>query len=108
MKEIRAICRPDRLHELRRALRAIPGFPGLTVLEAKGFSAPALIDNPTLKEALTDFTGKVMLCTLVADDMVNSITDVIMREGRTGQIGDGLIWVLPVESAHRIRDGSNL
>jgi nitrogen regulatory protein P-II 1 len=108
MKEIRAICRPDRLSELRQALRAIPGFPGLTVLEAKGFSAPALINNPTLKEALTDFTGKVMLCTLVADDMVDSITDVIMREGRTGQIGDGLIWVLPVESARRIRDGSNL
>ncbi|SEM89400.1 nitrogen regulatory protein P-II family [Nitrosospira multiformis] len=108
MKEIRAICRPDRLYELRRALRAIPGFPGLTVLEAKGFSAPVLIDNPSLKEALTDFTGKVMLCTLVADDMVDSITDVIMREGRTGQIGDGLIWVLPVESARRIRDGSNL
>ena len=108
MKEIRAICRPDRLLKLRRALRAIPGFPGLTVLEAKGFSAPALIDNPSLKEVLTDFTGKVMLCTLVADDMVDSIIDVIMREGRTGQIGDGLIWVLPVESAHRIRDGSDL
>ncbi|ABB74417.1 nitrogen regulatory protein P-II family [Nitrosospira multiformis ATCC 25196] len=53
MKEIRAICCPERLHELRRGLRAIPGFPGLTVLEAKGLSAPALIDNPTLREART-------------------------------------------------------
>ncbi|SEA27237.1 hypothetical protein [Nitrosospira multiformis] len=50
MKEILAICCPERLHELRRGLRAIPG---LTVLEAKGLSAPALIDNPTLREART-------------------------------------------------------
>lgn len=108
MKEIRAVLRPDRLHALREALRRIPGFPGLTVMNVKGFTAPALIDNPTIKDDLTDFSGKIMLCTLVADDMVDSITAVIMREGRTGQIGDGLVWVLPVEFAHRVCDGSNL
>jgi len=108
MREIRAVLRPDRLRGLREALRKIPGFPGLTVMDVKGFTAPALIDNPTIKDDLTDFSGKTMICTLVADDMIDMVTDVIMREGCTGQIGDGLVWVLSVESARRIRDGSNL
>ena len=108
MKEIRAIIRPNRMHALRQALRQIPDFPGLTVVEAKGFSAPALINNPTLQEALTEFTGKTMICTLVTDNMVDTVIEVIMRECRTGQIGDGLVWLVPVESSLRIRDGSLL
>lgn len=108
MKEIRAVLRPNRLHALREALRKIPDFPGLTVMDVKGFTAPALMDNPTIKDDLTDFSGKIMICTLVADGMIDTVTDVIMREGRTGQIGDGLVWVVPVEFAHRIRDGSHL
>ena len=108
MKEIRAVIRPNRLHRLREALRKIPDFPGLTVMEAKGFTAPALIDNPTLQDDLTDFSGKIMICTLVADSMVDTVIDVIMRESRTGQIGDGLVWLILVESVQRIRDGRPL
>lgn len=108
MKEIRAVFRPDRLHVLRRALRKIPGFPGLTVIEVKGFTAPALINNPTLQEELTDFAGKVMIYTIASDDMVDSIIDVIVRECRTGLIGDGIVWSLPVDTARRIRDDSPL
>lgn len=108
MKEIRAVCRPDRLHALRQALREIPGFPGLTVLEVKGFSAPALINNPTLQEELTDFAEKVMIYSIVTDNMVDSIIDVVVRECQTGLIGDGVVWAVPVEAACRIRDGSPL
>jgi nitrogen regulatory protein P-II 1 len=108
MKEIRAILRPNRLHALREALRKIPDFPGLTVMNVKGFTAPALIDNPTIKDDLTDFSRKIMICTVVADGLIDTVTDVIMREGRTGQIGDGLVWVMSVESARRVRDGSHL
>ncbi len=108
MKEIRAVLRPNRLHALREALRKIPNFPGLTVMEAKGFTAPALIDNPTFKDDLTDFSGKIMICTLVADSMIDTVIDVIMRECSTGQIGDGLVWLIPVEGARRIRDGRSL
>ena len=108
MREIRAVFRPDRLHIVRRALRKIPGFPGLTVIEVKGFTAPALINNPTLQEELTDFAGKVMIYTIAADDMVDSIVDVIVRECQTGLIGDGIVWSVPVETARRIRDGSPL
>ncbi|MBA4142042.1 MAG: P-II family nitrogen regulator [Nitrosospira sp.] len=108
MKEIRAICRPNRLHALRQALRGIPGCPGVTVLQAKGFSAPALIYNRTLEEDLTDFTEKVMVCIVVTDNMVDTIVDVIMRECRTGRIGDGIVWLVPVEGAFRIQDSSPL
>ena len=108
MKEIRAVLRPNRLHALREALRKIPNFPGLTVMEAKGFTAPALIDKPTCKDDLTEFSGKMMICTLVADSMIDTVIDVIMRECSTGQIGDGLVWFIPVEGARRIRDGSSL
>ena len=108
MKEIRAVLRPNRLHALRGALRKIPDFPGLTVMEAKGFTAPALIDNPTLKDDLTDFSGKIMICTVVAESMIDTVIDVIMRECSTGQIGDGLVWLIPVEGARRIRDGRSL
>jgi nitrogen regulatory protein P-II 1 len=108
MKEIRAVCRTDRLHTLRQALREIPGFPGLTVLEVKGFSAPALINNPTLQEELTDFAKKIMIYIITPDGMADSITDVIVRECQTGRIGDGVVWSVPVEAACRIQDGSPL
>jgi nitrogen regulatory protein P-II 1 len=108
MKEIRAVFRPDRLNALRRALREMPGFPGLTVIEVKGFTAPALINNPSSREELTYFAGKVMIYTVVPDDMADSIVDVVVRECQTGQIGDGIVWSLPVETARRIQDGSPL
>jgi nitrogen regulatory protein P-II 1 len=108
MKEIRAICRPNRLHRLREALRKIPDFPGLTVLEVKGFSAPALIQHPTLEQDLTAFSEKVMVSVVASDNMVDPIVDVIVCECRTGQIGDGLVWLVPAEGVRRIRDGSTL
>jgi nitrogen regulatory protein P-II 1 len=104
MKEIRAIARPARLARLQAALRAIPGFPGLTVLPAQGFTAPASMVKRTVKDELTDFTEKLMLCVLVEDDMVEPIRLAILEACHTGQIGDGLVWVVNIESMHRIRD----
>lgn len=75
MKEIRAIVRPSRLDRLRDTLRAIPNFPGVTIFKAEGFTAPAAIDKRTVKEELTDFTGKLMVCVLADDDMVKPIRD---------------------------------
>jgi nitrogen regulatory protein P-II 1 len=89
MKEIRAIVRPNRLSRLRDALRAIPNFPGVTIFKA---------------DELTDFTEKLMLCVLVEDDMVEPIRLAILEACHTGQIGDGLVWVVNIESMHRIRD----
>ena len=104
MKEIRAIVRPHRLQRLRDALRAIPNFPGVTLFKAEGFTAPAALDKRSVREELTDFSDKVMVCVLADPDMVEPIRQAIMQACHTGQIGDGLVWVIDIESMHRIRD----
>ena len=104
MKEIRAIIRPSRLGQLRIALREIEDFPGMTVFEAEGVTAPAWVSRLTVREELTDFSKKAMICVLSRDEMVEVIAETIIRECRTGQVGDGLIWVVPVEWTRRIRD----
>ena len=106
MKEIRAIVRPSRIERLRAALRAIPNFPGVTLLKAEGFTAPAALQTRTVREELTDFSGKVMVCLLADDAMVPTIRRAIVEACSTGQIGDGLVWVVDIEEIHRIRDGS--
>lgn len=108
MKEIRAIVRPNRLQRLRDALRAIPNFPGVTIFKAEGFTAPAAVNKRTVKDELTDFTDKLMVCVLVEADMVEPIRRAIMDACHTGQIGDGLVWVMDIESMYRIRDQKSL
>jgi len=104
MKEIRAIVRPNRLDRLRDALRAIPNFPGVTIFKAEGFTAPAAIDKRTVKDELTDFTNKLMVCVLADDDMVEPIRNAIIDACSTGTIGDGLVWTVDISTIHRIRD----
>jgi nitrogen regulatory protein P-II 1 len=89
---------------LRDALRAIPNFPGVTLFKAEGFTAPAAIVKRTVKDELTDFTDKVMVCVLAEAEMVETIKNAIIDATHTGQIGDGLVWVVDIESMHRIRD----
>ncbi|MCZ2497878.1 DUF3240 domain-containing protein [Xylophilus sp. Kf1] len=106
MKEIRAIVRPNRVQRLRDALRAIPNFPGVTLVKAEGFTAPASISSRSVREELVDFSDKLMLSVLCEDAMVPSIREAIMVSCRTGQIGDGLVWVVDIGEIHRVRDGS--
>jgi nitrogen regulatory protein P-II 1 len=108
MKEIRAIIRPNRLSRLRDALRAIPNFPGVTVFNVKGFTAPSAVDKRSVRDELTDFTDKVMVCVLVEPDMVETIRTALIDACQTGQIGDGLVWVVDIQSMHRIRDASSM
>ena len=88
MKEIRAIVRPSRLERLRTALRAIPNFPGVTIFKAEGFTAPAAVDKRTVKDELTDFSDKLMVCVIVDESMVEPIREAIVMACRTGQVGD--------------------
>jgi len=106
MKEIRAIVRPNRLDRLREALRAIPNFPGVTIFKAEGFTAPAAVGKRSVKDELTDFSDKVMVCVLADDAMVEPIRDAIIEACHTGQIGDGLVWTVDIATLHRIRDRS--
>jgi len=108
MKEIRAIVRRSKLARMRQVLRELPGFPGVTVHKAEGFTAPASVDHRTIREELTDFTEKVVVTVLAPDELVQPIVAAMSGACRTGQVGDGLIWVLPVEQVHRIRDNSTL
>ena len=108
MKEIRAIVRPNRLQRLRDALRAIPNFPGVTIFKAEGFTAPASVNKRSVKDELTDFTDKLMVCVLVNDEMVEPIRRAIIEACYTGQNGDGLVWVIDIASIHRIRDQQSL
>ena len=106
MKEIRAIIRPNRLGQLRAALREIPDFPGMTVFRGEGFSAPGALEKRTVREELTDFTDKVLISVIAQEAMVQAIAETILRECRTGHLGDGVLWVVPVEAAQCLRDGA--
>lgn len=103
MKEIRAFIRPLRLNQLRNALHGIPNFLGFVACKGEGFSTP-ISQHQTLREELTDFTDKILVSALVDDEMADIIVDVIVRECHTGLLHDGMVWVVPVETAYRIHD----
>ncbi|MBU6193784.1 MAG: P-II family nitrogen regulator [Burkholderiales bacterium] len=104
MKEVRAIVRPSRLPRLRDALRAIPNFPGVTVWSADGFTAPAALVKRTVREELTEFSPKVLVCVLCEESMVHPIREAVFDACSTGTVGDGLVWVVDVQATHRVRD----
>jgi len=104
MKEVRAIVRPSRLPRLRDALRAIPNFPGVTVWAADGFTALAATSKRTVREELTEFSHKMVVCVLCEASMVEIIRQTVFDTCSTGTEGDGLVWVVDVGAIHRIRD----
>lgn len=108
MFEIRAIVRPSRLPQLRDALHDIPNFPGLTLMKAEGFTAPAAVGQRTVKEELIDYTPKIMVAVIADEVAVDEIRQTIIEVCATGQIGDGLVWTVPIASMHRIRNGSDM
>ena len=99
MKEIRAIIRPNKLSRLRAALREMPGFPGMTVSKVEGFGAPSEHAPHNIREELTDYSAKVRIEIIAPDDKVDEIVRRIVNVACTGQTGDGLLWVVPVDRA---------
>jgi nitrogen regulatory protein P-II 1 len=108
MKEIRAIVRKNKQDRLRETLRKIPNFPGVTIYRAEGFTAPSAVTKRTIRDELTDFTEKLVVCVLCEDDMVEPIRHAIIESCQTGMIGDGLVWVVDVQAMHRVRDSQRL
>jgi len=105
MKRIDAIIKPFKLDEVKERLAAI-GVQGLTVCEVKGFGRQK--GHSELyrgAEYVVDFLPKVQLSVLVADERVAETVDAIVEGARTGRIGDGKIFVSPVEEVVRIRTG---
>ena len=105
MKLVIAIVRPFKLEEIREALTPL-GVQGVTVTEVKGFGRQkGQTEIYRGAEYHVSFLPKIKIEIAVPDGQVDSIIDTICRVGQTGKIGDGKIFVLPLERAVRIRTG---
>mgnify|MGYP001039919586 CR=1 FL=1 len=105
MKKIEAIIKPFKLDELKTALHDL-GVQGMTVSEVKGFGRQkGHTEIYRGAEYAVDFIPKVRIETIVSDDIADKVVARVTETARTGNIGDGKIFVLPVEKACRIRTG---
>ncbi len=105
MKKIEAVIKPFKLDDVREALSEI-GITGMTVTEIKGFGRQkGHTELYRGAEYVVDFLPKVKLEIVVAADHVDACIEAITSAARTGKIGDGKIFVSPVERAVRIRTG---
>ena len=105
MKKIEAIIKPFKLDEVKEALHEV-GVSGITVTEAKGFGRQkGHTELYRGAEYVVDFLPKVKLEVVVGDDLAERVVEAIMSAAQTGRIGDGKIFVIPIESAVRIRTG---
>jgi nitrogen regulatory protein P-II 1 len=105
MKMVEAIVKPFKLEEVKGALTKV-GIQGMTTAEVKGFGRQkGHTELYRGAEYTVDFLPKVKIQILVPDDKVAEIIEVITESARTGKIGDGKIFVTPVEEVIRIRTG---
>ena len=105
MKKIEAIIKPFKLDEVKDALNGI-GIKGMTVSEVKGYGRQkGHTEIYRGAEYVVDFIPKIRLDIVVEDDMVDQVINTIIDQARTGKIGDGKIFVLPVERVVRVRTG---
>jgi len=105
MKKVEAIIKPFKLDEVKEALASI-GVQGLTVTEVKGFGRQkGHTELYRGAEYVVDFLPKVKLEIIVADETAQQVVETVERAARTGRIGDGKIFVMPMEEVVRIRTG---
>ena len=105
MKKIEAIIKPFKLDEVKESLSAI-GIQGMTVSEVKGFGRTGGKKEVYRGSAyVVDFVPKVKLEIVVKDDMAHQVISAITEAAKTGRIGDGKIFVLPLDEVIRIRTG---
>ena len=105
MKKVEAIIKPFKLDEVKEALQEA-GIQGLSVTEVKGFGRQkGHTELYRGAEYVVDFLPKVKIEVVLTDDMVDTAVQAIVSVARTDKIGDGKIFVTPVEQAIRIRTG---
>ncbi len=105
MKKVEAIIKPFKLDEVKEGLSAV-GIQGLTVSEVKGFGRQkGHTELYRGAEYVVDFLPKVKLEVIVRDEQVGDVVDAIEKAAKTGRIGDGKIFVTPVDDVVRIRTG---
>jgi nitrogen regulatory protein P-II 1 len=105
MKKVEAIIKPFKLDDVKESLKEV-GVQGLTVTEVKGFGRQkGHTELYRGAEYVIDFLPKIKLEIAVSDDMVTKVIDAIMDSAKTGKIGDGKIFIFPMEEVIRIRTG---
>jgi nitrogen regulatory protein P-II 1 len=105
VKKIEAIIKPFKLDEVKEALHEV-GVSGITVTEAKGFGRQkGHTELYRGAEYVVDFLPKVKLEVVVSDSLAERVVEAISNAAQTGRIGDGKVFVIPIESAVRIRTG---
>jgi len=105
MKRVEAIIKPFKLEDVKDELNRI-GIKGITVTEVKGFGRQkGHTELYRGAEYIVDFLPKIKIEIVIGDDLVEQVVEVIEETARTGKIGDGKIFVTPVEEVIRIRTG---
>jgi nitrogen regulatory protein P-II 1 len=105
MKLVTAVIKPHQLDEVKEALEAF-GIQGMTISEAHGYGRQRGHSEVYRgAEYTVDFVPKTRIEVLVDDMDATSVVDVILKAAQTGRIGDGKIWVVPVEDVARVRTG---
>jgi nitrogen regulatory protein P-II 2 len=105
MKLVAAVIKPFKLDEVREALSAI-GVQGITVTEVKGFGRQkGHTELYRGAEYVVDFLPKIKIEIVLNDEQVKRVTEIIESTARTGKIGDGKIFILPIDDVVRIRTG---
>ena len=105
MKLITAVIKPHKLDEVKAALEAF-GVQGMTVSEANGYGRQrGHTEVYRGAEYTVDLVPKVRVEILIDDADVNDVVEVVVKAAQTGRIGDGKVWVVPVEEVVRVRTG---
>jgi nitrogen regulatory protein P-II 1 len=105
MKLVTAIIKPHKLDDVKEALRKA-GLHGMTVDEVKGFGRQGgKTEIYRGAEYVVDLLPKVRVETVVPDDLADQVADIMVAAGRTGNIGDGKVWITTVDKVIRIRTG---
>jgi len=105
MKKVEAIIKPFKLDDVKEALNEI-GLQGMTISEVKGYGRQkGHKEIYRGAEYVVDFIPKIKLEIVIEDDRVEAVVEKIQQAANTGKIGDGKIFVLPVEEAIRVRTG---
>jgi nitrogen regulatory protein P-II 1 len=105
MKLVSAVIKPFKLDDVKTALQTL-GIAGMTVSEVQGYGRQrGHTEVYRGAEYVVDFVPKVRIDVLVDDKDVDGVIEVIVKSAQTGQIGDGKVWAVPVETVVRVRTG---
>lgn len=107
MKKVEIIIRPFKIEEIKECLREI-GIKGMTVTDVKGFGRQGGHKEVYRgAEYQVDFLPKIKIEVVISEDIVDEVIESVMKSARTGQVGDGKIFVYDVEEVVRIRTGES-